>query len=199
MKRNLYLIISAIAVIVLSYFIWVYPSLPRGINAYPLLNIKIDSNLDLLSIYPNKVKLYELMPDVNNIMSFTSSVNTNIAYNRNIEIHQFVSNREAIERYETSKRAFLDRKLYKEEGTNSNKYYITYMPTHLNYNHGIPIDIVTKSKVAVGFLKNNLFISINYSTLVHNESNYINEINEDIIYASKILQGVINNKPLIID
>jgi hypothetical protein len=77
-------------------------------------------------------------------------------------------------------------KLYREQGTASEKWFTSYQGAHFDTNHGMPVWWDTNPDIYVGVLKQNVFIEVSY-TAYTSSSNYIQTINKDIRLAADLL------------
>jgi hypothetical protein len=113
---------------------------------------------------------------------------TNEYVGRDITIMQFKhSSNDALEHYSFGKSSSLiEGKLYKEDKSNNNRYFMTYERIGIDYNHGIPF-IGNYILLDFGFLINKYFVSISYIDFSATSKNiYIDNINNDILMVSKL-------------
>lgn len=176
----------------LFLIIWPSPKTPNGLDLSPILNVKIDGRAHIVNEIAKKISDRQPKKDIadkGDSLLFNAPDNThpNDVF-RTIEIWQFRTTGDAMSKYDSYKKTFSDRsmykKLYKEE---RGHYFITYEAVHFDYNHGIPCGIAAKPHILLGVLKNNVLVIVAYDGYRYYDD-YIKEINEDIVYVSKLFK-----------
>jgi hypothetical protein len=95
---------------------------------------------------------------------------------RNIDVYREDSLTTAQEIYGHNRQVFTTPssggswKLYREQGTEAEKWFISYQEAHFETNHGIPMWWNTKPDIYIGVLKQNVFIEISYSAYASSSS-----------------------------
>lgn len=116
----------------------------------------------------------------------------NVKIYRNVDVYREDSLPKAQEIYAHNRQVFTtpgsgqNWKLYREQGTESEKWFISYQGAHFDTNHGMPVWWDTNPDIYVGVLKQNVFIEVSY-TAYTSSSNYIQTINKDIRFAADLL------------
>jgi hypothetical protein len=173
-----------------------YPSKnPKGIDISPIFSIELSGDLEQLE------NIKKLLPSViahrkvrggEMLLFGTPNNKKDPMIYRKVQISRFDTNQGAIDEYQLNKRTFTqgaDWKLYKEEGSETNRYFSAYKAPWVNTNHGIPIGVITSPKILIAFLKRNILVVISYDSYCSDsDTDYIREVNEDILYVSDILK-----------
>lgn len=200
------IIISSLIILCFIHFIFIRngiiflknhlsPSTPKGVDISPIYNIKLKEKFcdidKLKNNIPRKVR-YKVDERNNAFIAGSLNRSNDDHVYRYFTMFQFSTINEALGEYKSYKNMFTDRlyswRLYKQEGNENDKYFISYKTTRFDYNHGIPCGINISPEILIGFLKNNLFIVVSYTGYA-NYDDYVNEINEDILYVSKLLKN----------
>jgi hypothetical protein len=111
---------------------------------------------------------------------------------RNVDVYREDSLPKAQEIYAHNRQVFTTSgsgqnwKLYREQDSAADKWFISYQEAHFETNHGVPMGWSTKPDIYVGVLKQNVFIEVTY-TAYTSSSNYIQTINKDIGFAADLL------------
>jgi hypothetical protein len=199
MRKNRSIIIFSAVVffgLFLFLIVWPNPKTPKGIDISPIFDFKIDSQINMVDQIEKKISYKQPKKDITDrgdtlLFSSPDNKHPNDVF-RSIEIWQFKTSEDALSEYNSYKKTFTDRsmyrKLYKEEKDRNGNYFISYESVHFDYNHGIPCGIVSKPHILIGVLKNNVLIVIAYDGYRYYDD-YIKEINEDIVYVSKLLKS----------
>jgi hypothetical protein len=191
-------VILLIIIFLVFYCFWIYPTLPRNINPYPLIDNKSIAKHWSLT-FQDSSNLTDNNSLTTKDMGFLIPIQAPANYHgyssRQIDICKFKTNYGALKKYNISKVVFTDSlnyKLYKEGGNSIDKFFIIYKTKKcINHNHGLPIGTYIKPDVKTCFLKNNLFITTSISEFSDNiffGSNYIEEMNADILFISDYLK-----------
>ncbi len=174
---------------VLIKLLWLFPKTPEGVDISPVHELELVLGKDYVGIL-NSMDIGE-MPSLENSEQRTlhiPSSNQNEGNWKRINIYQHRTFESARDHYESTKRksSSAPDKLYGEIGESQNKCFLTYEDVHLDYDHGVPCGFVTSPSITIGFLKNELFLSVDYTGL-SNHDRYVEEINADISYLSELL------------
>jgi hypothetical protein len=108
---------------------------------------------------------------------------------RNVDVYREASLPKALEIYTHMRQVFTSGqnwKLYREQGAEAEKCFISYQEAHFDTNHGMPVGWSTTPHIYVGVLKQNVFVEVGYSAY-GSSSNYIQTINKDIQFAAALL------------
>ena len=190
------LLMGSLAIIVLRAAI---SKTPKNIDINPIYTFKVEDAFtdieELARKFAVEVRCDKWEPDAIYILAPLPKVRSeddsrNVF--RDVNIFQFGTKQGAQKAYTDHRQIFTEqgyRKLYKEAGTENDKYFMSYEPAHFDYNHGIPCGIVTSPKITVVFLKNNLLILVSYTGYRYYD-NYVKEMNEDIAYVGELLKSV---------
>lgn len=195
-NRKIFLIISAL-LILLILVIWPRVKTPEGVDVSPINKIKFNSLINIIAKIENNKSVLISNKTVgtqkDTTILFGSPYNKYPDYiSRQMELHKFISNDDALKEYKSYKDSFTNNsnngQLFKEMGTGIDKYFISFEKNHVEYNHGIPCGIVSSPNILIAFLKNNILIVISYAGYNYYD-HYVDELNEDIFYVSKLLNN----------
>ncbi len=190
---------------------------PKGIDTNPLFKLQLlsDTNLFILlskndSAFARKYNCslnHQLELGMNAHGQYSDWINmpsTNDTIKdifRGIEIWQFATTNEALEKYLDYQKTFkkdASARIYKEKKQFDNRYFIIYKTIRFDYNHGIPYKINNDPELNLGFLINKYFVFISYTKYSNGQKTpefYKSDINNDIIYVSTFFKDVvIHNK-----
>jgi hypothetical protein len=175
---------------------------PEGVDHTPLYDLQLPNNLDAFAIiFDNDsalAKKYNCQQEETvdgckwRLMSISIN-DTNKYVGRDITIMQFKnSSSDALEWYLWNKSSSLvEGKLYKEDKSNNNRYFMTYDGIGIDYNHGIPF-IGNYILLELGFLMSNYCIFISYTDFSATSKNvYKYNINNDIVLVSELFNDVL--------
>jgi hypothetical protein len=118
--------------------------------------------------------------------------NPDVRIYRNVDVYREDSLPKAQEIYAHNRQVFTtpgsgqNWKLYREQGTAAEKWFISYQGAHFDTNHAMPVWWDTNPDIYVGVLKQNVFIEVSY-TAYTSSPNYIQTINNDIRFAADLL------------
>ena len=182
---------------------------PKGIDPTSLYSLQLPDDLDLFAIIEKDTifaKKYncefikaQYPPDSEKYLRMTATNDTIENIFRYIAIYQKEKYSDALEQYISQRNVYQSwaaKKIYEEKTKNKNSYFIVYERTQINYNHGIPCGTFSPTNLNLHFLLNKYNISISYSDVrtKKEERNYIQDINNDIILASKFFTDILNQK-----
>lgn len=197
-KKVLVIVIAGLSVIVALTV--AMSNTPKGINVQPIHQLRLSNQFAGIEemAYRFGVRVMRERGDQDRsyvVARLPKNGATVASYDvfRSVSVVQFGTKQSAQEAYISHKRIFAETgygRLYEEGGTEDNKYFSAYEPVHFDYNHGIPCGIITSPHITAVFLKNNMLIVVSY-TGYRNYDNYVQEMNEDIIYVSEVLKNTL--------
>lgn len=188
-----------------------YSNKPKGIDTNPLYDLQIPNNInfytllfgnDLTLAKKYNCRLYNSnYGEPETWISIPIPTDTNEYIFREIELWNFKNFDEALKKYVSYKEiceSGFSSKRYKEGKTQHNRYFITYEAPKINSVHGIPCGFYKETIINIGFLLNTCVVFYSYddcSMYSSKNINYIDSINKDIIFASKLFNEILGSYP----
>jgi len=195
MTRKTWTLVALLALLGIGGVLLFRPSTPQGVNVAPLVGLELGEGYRQIERVKEKLRgeFYEQNTHDGGTRLIIPRRQDGAIY-RSIELHQFQKREGALEEYLSYRATFtegLSRRLYLERGSQFERYFISYATTRFDTNHGIPMGIITAPEILIGVLKQNLFVSVSYSSYrsrLRWGLDYVPRINEDIEYARDLLE-----------
>lgn len=192
-KKRSIIVYSIILIFLIWLIYWLTPSTPKGVELAPILEIQLNDETSRLDYLRNLVPEDAAFRREYNLsfINIRSPYDTSPFVFRRTQLHPFNSDSAALDEFEHYKDLFTDEfdswRLFEEHLETNNNWFSSYKTTRFDRNHGIPMGIRTSPEILIGIQKHNVLITISY-TGYSDYDNYIDEINEDIVYLSKLLK-----------
>jgi hypothetical protein len=168
---------------------------PEGVSVASLCSLPIEQHYDRLPRVAELLGRGSIEPSSNG--SYTVIINTRWSQNndaifRQIDLCQYPTDAQALEYYHACRKQFTDESnnhnMHKEEYVNNSRYFMSYEPVEYNTNHGIPCGIIDSPRIFICVVKHNLVVGVSYNSYEkENKDNYIKAINDDVLYANRLL------------
>ncbi len=180
--------------VLLYSWVWLVTKRPTGVNTSPVREIVVSHDYTPIDRIAKQISgtLTLQTESRSKILIFRSPGAEKLdGVYRSINIFQFDSDTDATTEYLDHRRMFTDDldswKLHAEGRSENDTYFVSYQLIHLEYYHGFPCGVTTSPEILIAFLKRNLLIVVSY-TGYRNYNNYVQAMNEDILYVASLLK-----------
>jgi hypothetical protein len=173
-----------------------FSSTPRGVDVKPITSLEFTAGPDFLNRVQRQLGGRAADWSKNGVghLVYRLPRDRDTPIFRNFDVFREDSVPKAEEIYADNRKTFTTPgsgeswKLYREQGTGAEKWFISYQEAHFATSHGIPMWWDNSPDIYVGVLKQNVFIEIAYTTYFPSwDWSYTRTINKDIRFAADLL------------